>query len=222
MYSIAAFARLAGVTVKMLRHYERLGLLKPNRTSVQHRRYSTRDLQSLERIIALKSLGLPLARIKTLLKGGPVSLSAQREHLQDKRARLDRAITALTRIDNHPRPSEALDSFVGEAAWDRWEAMRETHAAATPRPPDRASASRIALFREIAAAIAENPESERARELAKQCLDAIDPEILEALKRRVKWPSGMRRYVASLFETTPEVWEQVTAFIEASSVGSRE
>jgi hypothetical protein len=30
----------------------------------------------------------------------------------------------------------------------------------------------------------------------------------------------MRRYVASLFETTPEMWEQVAAFIEASEQSS--
>jgi DNA-binding transcriptional MerR regulator len=204
----------------MLRHYERLGLLTPKRTSAQHRRYSIRDLQSLERIIALKSLGLPLARIKIVLKGGAVSLSSHREILEDKRARLDRAINALKRIDNSPRASEALAGFVGEAAWDRWEARREQHAAAAPRPPDRASASRISLFRDIAAALAENPSSERARELATQCLDTIDAETLEALKHRQKWPSGMRRYVASLYRTTPDVWEQIAAFIEASGDSS--
>jgi serine/threonine protein kinase len=58
VYSFAAFARLAGVTVKMLRHYERMGFLTPKRTSANHRRYSIRDLQILERILALKSLGL--------------------------------------------------------------------------------------------------------------------------------------------------------------------
>jgi DNA-binding transcriptional MerR regulator len=216
MYSISAFARLAGVTVKMLRHYERIGLLTPKRTSADHRRYSIWDLQTLERILALKSLGLPLARIKGLLKGSPVSLTAHRETLEDKRERLDRAISALKQIDMHPRAPEALTSFFGEAAWDRWEAKREEHAAATPRPPDRASQSRISLFREIAGALTEDPESERARELAKWCRDTIEPETLAALRNRQTWPSGMRRYVASLYETTPEVWEQVAAFIEAS------
>ena len=220
MYSIAAFARLTGVTVKMLRHYERIGLLTPKRTSAEHRRYSMRDLQSLERIIALKSLGLPLARIKTLLRGGLVSLSAHRETLEDKRARLDRAINALKQIDKHPRAPEALASFFGEAAWDRWEAIREVHAAATPRPSDRASESRISLFQEIVAVLAENPASERARELAKRCRDTIEPETLEALRNRRSWPSGMRRYLTSLYETTPEVWEQVVAFIEASEQSS--
>jgi DNA-binding transcriptional MerR regulator len=220
MYSMAAFARLAGVTVKMLRHYERIRLLTPKRTSAQHRRYSIRDLQSLERIIALRSLGLPLAGIKTLLKGGPVSLSAHRETLEDKRARLVRAINALEQLDKHPRVPETLTRFFGEAAWDRWEAMREKHAATTPRPPDRASESRIALFLEIVAAVAENPASERARDLVKRYRDTIEPETLEALRNRLNWPSGMRRYVASLYETTPEVWEQVVAFIEANEQSS--
>jgi DNA-binding transcriptional MerR regulator len=40
VYSTSAFARLAGVTVKMLRHYERIGLLTPKRTGSRYRRYS--------------------------------------------------------------------------------------------------------------------------------------------------------------------------------------
>jgi DNA-binding transcriptional MerR regulator len=216
VYSTGAFARLAGVSVKMLRHYERIGLLMPMRTGSRYRRYSLEDLQRFERVLALRSLALPLTSIKTLLEGGAVSLCAHRESLEDKRARLDRAIEALKQIEKHPRAQQALTRFFGEAAWDRWEAKREKHAAVTPRPPDRASESRIALFREIVATLAENPMSEQVRDLAKQCRETIEPETLEALRNRLNWPSGMRRYVASLYETTPDVWEQVAAFIEAN------
>ena len=65
MYSTQTFARLTGVTVKALRHYERVGLLAPRRTRTRYRRYVLGDLQRIERILALKSLGLSLKAINT-------------------------------------------------------------------------------------------------------------------------------------------------------------
>ena len=38
--------------------------------------------------------------------------------------------------------------------------------------------------------------------------------MAKALARRRNWPSGFRRYVASLYLTTPETWERVVDFIE--------
>lgn len=214
MYSTRAFAALTGVTVKALRHYERIGLLAPKRTGAGYRRYSLGDLRRLERILALKSLGLPLKKIKTLLERGGVPLRAHREALEQKRARIDCAVEALARIERHSRPAEALHGFIAEAAWERWEGERKRRASTAPRAPDRASESRIVLFREIESALAENPASRRAKTLAAQWRDTVDPETLAALTRRAHWPDGMRRYVASLYETTPDIWERVVRFIE--------
>ena len=55
-YRTAAFAALAGVTPRALRHYDRLGLLKPRRTTAGYRIYTERDLETLEEIVALNSL----------------------------------------------------------------------------------------------------------------------------------------------------------------------
>src|SRR5438128_8550399 len=66
-YSVRAFAELAGVTVKTLHYYERRGLLAPRRTRAGYRRYTIKDLARLQRIIALKSLGLPLKQITPLV-----------------------------------------------------------------------------------------------------------------------------------------------------------
>src|SRR3989442_15473244 len=66
-YSVRAFAELAGVTVNALHYYERHGLLAPRRTRAGYRRYTIKDLARLQRIIALKSLGLPLKQITPLV-----------------------------------------------------------------------------------------------------------------------------------------------------------
>jgi DNA-binding transcriptional MerR regulator len=84
MYSTREFAELTGVTVKALRHYERIGLLAPKRTDARYRRYAFGDLQRFERSLALKSLGPPLRMIKTLLERGDVPLRAHREALEQK------------------------------------------------------------------------------------------------------------------------------------------
>ena len=67
LYRVHEFAELAGVTVRTLHHYDRLGLLEPRRTAAGYRVYSVRDLERLEQIVALKFLGLPLRQIKLLL-----------------------------------------------------------------------------------------------------------------------------------------------------------
>jgi hypothetical protein len=46
-YRISEFALLAGVTVRALHHYDRLGLLKPRRTQTRYHVYSARDLETL-------------------------------------------------------------------------------------------------------------------------------------------------------------------------------
>jgi len=98
-YRIGEFAKLAGVTVRALHHYDRIGLLKPQRTSSGFRVYDLKDLERLEQIAALKFLGIPLKEIKLLLKHGPLtlvdSLHMQREALAEKRRLVDRAIVAI-------------------------------------------------------------------------------------------------------------------------------
>jgi DNA-binding transcriptional MerR regulator len=62
------FAKLSGVTVRALHHYDRLGLLRPKqRSSAGYRLYSDGDFARLEQIVVLKFLGMPLKQIKSLL-----------------------------------------------------------------------------------------------------------------------------------------------------------
>jgi DNA-binding transcriptional MerR regulator len=63
-----ALARLAGVTVRALRHYHRLGVLaEPARGGNGYRSYDVHDLIRVLRIKHLASLGIPLARMPGLL-----------------------------------------------------------------------------------------------------------------------------------------------------------
>jgi MerR family transcriptional regulator, thiopeptide resistance regulator len=215
MYTIQQFARLADVTVKALRHYERLKLVVPARTASRHRRYTTADFSRLERVLALRTFGLPLSTIRVVLDGDLQPLPARLTTLMDLRARVDRAIEALRTIAQDANAAEALDTFVHESAWLRWERLRQARATPAKRAPDRVGPSRLAIFRAIDAALGSDPDSQDTRQLIRQWHETMAPETREAVGRRAAWPAGMRVYIASLYDTTPDVWERVVAFAES-------
>ena len=63
-FRIQEFAKLAGVTVRALHHYDRLKLLSPaHRSERGYRLYCHEDLGRLERILVLRYVGLSLRAI---------------------------------------------------------------------------------------------------------------------------------------------------------------
>jgi len=66
MYRIQEFAAKAGVTVRTLHHYDRIGLLKPRRTHTRYRVYSDADLPRLQRILVRMNQSEELAAKPTI------------------------------------------------------------------------------------------------------------------------------------------------------------
>ena len=100
MYRVSDFAEKAGITVRTLHHYDRLGLLKPSgRTEAGYRLYGERDFVRLQQIVTLKFIGLPLKQIKGLLDRGDLDLKStlhlQRRLLMEKRLQVEAAIQAI-------------------------------------------------------------------------------------------------------------------------------
>jgi DNA-binding transcriptional MerR regulator len=100
MFKVSEFAAKAGVTVRTLHHYDRLGLLRPGGRSVAgYRLYGERELARLQQITTLKFIGLPLRQIKDLLDRGELDLAAtlrlQRGLLAEKYQQISRAIQAI-------------------------------------------------------------------------------------------------------------------------------
>ena len=195
-YRIGEFAKLAGVTVRALHHYDRIGLLKPQRGTSGSRFYSLEDLERLEQIAALKFLGIPLQEIKQLLKHGPFtlagSLDMQRVALAEKRRMIDRAMVAIEAAEKVIRSGQTTDAsilrkiievidmqpqenfmrkYYTEQAWlDKERIARE-------RPPEEFKKNVTALrkvFRQIEAEIDLDPASERAQDLTKQWLQLAE------------------------------------------------
>ena len=69
MFRIGEFSKLTRVSVRMLRHYDQLGLLRPSHTDAitNYRHYSADQLPRLNRILALRDLGFTLEQIGGML-----------------------------------------------------------------------------------------------------------------------------------------------------------
>jgi DNA-binding transcriptional MerR regulator len=89
-------ARRTGLTVRALRVYERHGLIEPARSGKGWRLYGAKELQRLNVIVTLKTFGMTLAQISSLLKKRPPPLARVLEmQLRACRARRDEADNAL-------------------------------------------------------------------------------------------------------------------------------
>ena len=93
MIGIGEFARLVGVSVRMLRHYDQLGLLVPERVDsfTGYRFYSSDQLDRANRLVALKDLGFSLDEVGQLLN--EASSSRLTEMLSAREAELRRQIS---------------------------------------------------------------------------------------------------------------------------------
>ena len=104
--SVGQLAARSGVTVRMLHHWDELGLLAPSeRSQAGHRRYSRGDVERLYRIVALRRLGLPLAAVGRALEQPGTDLGAV--------LRRQRAATAA-RIAAERRLQALLDDVLAE------------------------------------------------------------------------------------------------------------
>ena len=210
-YKASEFALRAGVTVRTLHHYDRLGLLKARgRTQAGYRVYTDRDLARLEQIVALKFVGFSLKEIGDVLnRGGDLltALRTQREIMGEKRMQIDRAIEAIAQAEHAFGKGEqsgfdALTKIIeviemqDNMQWtDKYYSAeaRAKLARAREQDPDiarRGQEQWAVLLADVDKAMAEkvDPASERAQDLARRWSELIraftqgDPEIEKGLK----------------------------------------
>ncbi|MGP8243484.1 MAG: MerR family transcriptional regulator [Bryobacteraceae bacterium] len=199
MYQARQFANLAGVTVRTLHHYDRMGLLRPRRSQSGYRLYGDRDLERLEQIVALKFIGVSLGDIRSLLdKRVPFAsaLRRQRRTLEQKRRLIDRAIGAIAEAEaalaagSAPRRTTdaALITKIIEAIemQEKTEWARQYYSGAanekiaarrqewSPELQERVSRQWVELIREVEAALDEDPAGEKAKALARRWKDLVE------------------------------------------------
>jgi len=198
LFKAREFAKLSGVTVRALHHYDRLRLLKPSRyTRAGYRLYSERDFARLEQIVALKFIGFPLKEIKKILGRDSLDLAAalgqQRSAIEEKRRRLGLAIDAIERaeyvVGTSSEPGwETFAKIIEvinmqtDTEWSKKyyseEAQREiqNRAATIPREViEKAQRDWTVLIKEVEAAVAsgEDPAGEKAQGLATRWAELV-------------------------------------------------
>ncbi|OZU87692.1 MerR family transcriptional regulator [Virgibacillus indicus] len=101
-------ANLVGISVRTLHHYDEIGLLIPEETTVAgYRVYSENNLETLQQILFFKELGFPLKKIKEIIDSPSFdrleALEMQHNMLLEKKGRLDKMIGTIEKTIQHSK-----------------------------------------------------------------------------------------------------------------------
>ena len=208
LYQASEFARLAGVTVRTLHHYDELDVLKPSsHTESGYRLYGDADLAKLQQISTLRFIGLPLKDIKEILSGRRFELAhalrLQREMLVEKRRQLDAIVDAIERAE-HSLDRDSSEQFAAlrrimetmtlEQDWE-WvkqkytpEQLERLAKRYDPAMQEQWSNEWAALLADVESAKHEDPASELAQAIAARWHKLIfaftngEPDIEQSLR----------------------------------------
>lgn len=211
VYHTREFAKLSGVTSRALHHYDRLGLLRPKqRSSAGYRLYSDGDFARLEQIVVLKSLGMPLKQIKSLLSAETrlsEALRRQKSVLAEKRRQIDKAIQAISNAESSFEPQGEQDwrllriiiqemEMQNSTDWTKkyyspeaQEKVEERKKLWSPELQERVSHEWAELIADVEGALGQDPAGPKAQALAtrwRKLLEGFtggDPEIQKGLNR---------------------------------------
>ena len=244
VYRIQEFATLAGVTVRALHHYDRLGLLKPSgRSDSGYRLYRDRDLARLEQIVVLKFLGLPLKQIGRLLKReSPLveTLRRQQTVLFEKRRQLDVAIDAIKQAEQSVLTSREPDwtlfthivreiEMQNNTEWSKKYYSPEAQAKVeerkhrwSPELQERVTKAWNTLLADIEAALGEDPTSPTAQALAARWRTLVegftggDPEIQRGLNKMWADKENWPKQERERFTIKPELQEFIVKAMKSA------
>ena len=99
-HTVGDIARMAGISVRTLHHYDEIGLLRPDRRSdAGYRIYGPSDVERLQHILFYRELGLPLEEIQRVMNepgfDRTIALRRQRDLMVAKVGHLGRMIDAI-------------------------------------------------------------------------------------------------------------------------------
>lgn len=199
-HKVADVARVSGVSIRALHHYDAIGLLAPTgRTEAGYRLYTDADLLRLQQILIGRELGFSLEEIKRSLDDPRFdhrqALLEQRRHLESKAQALEHMLhavdAALAVVGRDPNggvmdTSELFGGFdpskYEAEARERWgdtdgykESIRRTQRY-TPEDWKRQQAEQGAIYADAAAAMRRGlePTAAAALEIAERHRQSID------------------------------------------------
>lgn len=138
--TVSEVSQLAGVSVRTLHHYDRIGLLHPAEVTVAgYRLYGEAELERLQQILFFRELQFPLQEIKKILDSDRFdrnkALDQQIELLEMKKEHLENLIlyargirmTGVKNMDFSAFDTRKMDEYVQEAKeqWGKSEVYKE-------------------------------------------------------------------------------------------------
>lgn len=220
--TIGALATRTGVSVRMLRHYDEIGLLRPaQRSESGYRLYGADDVRRLQAIVALRQLGLGLGAIASMLNDGRIRPA---DAIGLRLAQLDEEIAERRRLQQRLiELGQRIRSSAGDAFSDLVEflevlnAMDRVEKYFTPEQLEelaqrrqtlgedglrRAEAEWAALIDEVRQLVADGvpPTDPRARSAAERWAALVEaftggnPEIAASLRQVVANEPGATGY----------------------------
>lgn len=119
-FTTGQFAKKAGVTLRTLRYYDKIGLLKPTSyNELGHRLYTKEDFGNLQKILTLKFIGLSLDEIGDIMKydliskGFKKSLEIQKEIIEEKARQMQNIVKAIDETLNMMEDDDKVN-------WDKF------------------------------------------------------------------------------------------------------
>lgn len=249
LFKIQEFAELAGVTVRALHHYDRLGLLKPtSRTGSSYRLYSDSDLARLEQIVVLKFLGMPLRDIRDLLSEQSSladALQRQQRVLSEKKRHLDQAIMAIRNAERslHARGTPDWKLFKrviqeiemqNTTDWSKRYYTDEAKAKIaerakewTPELQEQVTKDWNELFADVEASLGEDPAGPKAQALAARWKSLVagftggDPAVQKGLNAMYADRDNWPTEQKERVPIKPEIWAFVQKAFAAATPGSQ-
>jgi len=114
-YAVKQLAKLAGVSVRTLHLYDKMGLLKPSlRTSAGYRRYGREELLRLQQILFYRELDFPLKQILLILDDPEFdllkALEGHKAALTVQRDRLNTLMNTINKTINHLK-NETMNNY---------------------------------------------------------------------------------------------------------------
>ena len=117
LYSTGEFAKIAGVTLRTIRYYDKIGLLKPTKVlNNGYRRYCNNDLITLKKIVSLKQLGFSLEEIYPLIQDN--DKNSFKKSIQLQISLLDQKIQKLNALKESLKSTKKLLNKE-EIPWDK-------------------------------------------------------------------------------------------------------
>lgn len=198
MHKTSEIARRAGVSVRTLRYYDQIGLLRPSRGPRGTRLYGHDHLIRLQQIRLLQFVGLSLEQIGRLLeepRSLRESLHLQVRVLTERRAQIDRILRILSedpddlaqvieRIEREMN-MDWMQQFYDSESWQKLAERAKTY---SPEDQQRDQQRWVDLFQQARLRLQDDLRKPEVQELArrfKQLVDEFtmgDPKIVAGLR----------------------------------------